>query len=508
MQQDMPWPEIGADAGGLEHRRRLPPWRRHLRPRPRPSAGPPGRSPLRRGDRPPAWAGYALAAALALAGFAARRALEGVYQPPFLTFGPAVLVAALAFGAGPGCFATLLGAALGQWAFAGAGDGPAPRDPGEAVGLAGFLALGLLASGGAGALRRANRRLAEARALLAAVVEGAPDPIFAKDAEGRYVLANAPAARALGAPREALPGRRDRDLLPPEQAAAIERVDREVVETGRARFAEVQVAAPGAEPRWFATAKAPWRGPDGRVAGVVGVARDIHERRLAEARLRAADAQKAALLAETNHRLKNALQAIAAILHRDGARSGDARVRAALEDAAGRLRVLARAHERLRLGGGGDGDAAAATATVGVRGFLDALAADLGPTLLAGRAVALEVEAEEEVELPAERAVPLGLVVNEAVTNALKHAFPEGRTGTVRVRFAREGGGFALTVADDGIGPFPAPRTEDDGAASGGSGGTRLIGALARQLGGRAEWRGPPGTTVVVTVPGPDAAPD
>ena len=68
MQQDMPWPEIGADAGGLEHRHRLPPWRRHLRPRPRPSAGPPGRSPLRRGDRPPAWAGYALAAALALAG--------------------------------------------------------------------------------------------------------------------------------------------------------------------------------------------------------------------------------------------------------------------------------------------------------------------------------------------------------------------------------------------------------------------------------------------------------
>ena len=167
----------------------------------------------------------------------------------------------------------------------------------------------------------------------------------------------------------------------------------------------------------------------------------------------------------------------------------------------------ARAHERLHLGGW-DGDAAAATATVGVRGFLDALAADLRPTLLAGRAVALEVEAEEDVQLPAERAVPLGLVVNEAVTNALKHAFPKGRAGTVRVRFAREGGGYALTVADDGIGPSPAPRTEDDGAASGGPAGTRLIGALARQLGGTVEWRGPPGTAVVVSFPGPDAAPD
>jgi PAS domain S-box-containing protein len=462
-----------------------------------------GRLRLRVERRFPAWACYALTAALVLAGYAARRALEGVYEPPFLTFGPAVLVAALAFGAGPGCFATLLGAALGQWAFAGSGDGPAPRDPGEAVGLAGFLALGLLAACGAGALRRANRRLAEARALLEAVVEGAPDPIFAKDAQGRYVLANAPAARALGTPREALPGRRARDLLPADQAEAIERADREVVETGRARLAEVRVAAPGAAPRWFATAKAPWRGPDGRVAGVVGVARDIHERRLAEARLRAADALKAALLAETNHRLKNALQAIAAILHRDGARSGDARVRAALADAAGRLRVLARVHERLHLGGG-DGDATAATAaTVGVRGFLDALAADLRPTLLAGRAVALRVEVEDDVQLPAERAVPLGLIVNEAVTNALKHAFPEGRPGTVRVRLQRgEEGTLRLEVSDDGIGA-PADR----GGQRATSGGTRLIGALARQLGGTAEWRGPPGTAVVVAIPGPEAAP-
>lgn len=275
MQHDAPWPGIVADGGVTERR-----CRRVLlglrRQRPRRLAASLGRLRLRVESRFPAWAGYALTAAMVLAGFAARRALEGVYEPPFLTFGPAVLLAALFFGAGPGCFATLLGAALGQWAFAGSGDGPAPRDPGEAVGLMGFLALGLLASCGAGALRRANQRLAETRALLETVVEGAPDPIFAKDAQGRYVLANAPAARALGTPREALPGRRARDLLPPEQAEAMERVDREVVETGRARVAEGPIAALGAEPRWVATAKAPWRGPDGRVAGVVGVARHPH----------------------------------------------------------------------------------------------------------------------------------------------------------------------------------------------------------------------------------------
>ena len=446
----------------------------------------------------PTWAHYALITALVLASFAARRALEGIYDPPFLTFGPAVLLAALAFGTGAGWFATVLGAALAQHSFAGSGGGLVPGDLGEAVALGGFLGLGLLASCVIGALRRANRRLAEAHrrlaeahALMEEVVEGAPDPIFAKDAEGRFLLANRAAAHALGVPPTALPGRRLRDLLPPGRAEAIEREDREVIETGRVRRAEELVAAPGAEPRWFRAAKAPWRGPDGRVLGVVGVARDVHERRLAEERLREDAARKALLLADTNHRLKNHLQAVAAILHGDGARSGDARVRAALEDAAGRLRVLARAHERLHLAGSPD------AAVVGMRDVLGALAADLRETLLAGRPVALRVEAEA-VELAADRAVPAGLVVNEAVTNALKHAFPDGRPGTVLVRLRRrEAGSLLLEVADDGIGAAPAGPEGRGGRG----GGTRLIGALARQLGGEAEWRGPPGTAVAVRFP-------
>jgi anti-sigma regulatory factor (Ser/Thr protein kinase) len=67
------------------------------------------------------------------------------------------------------------------------------------------------------------------------------------------------------------------------------------------------------------------------------------------------------------------------------------------------------------------------------------------------RPVALAAEAEMH-PLDGERAVQLGLMLNEAVTNALNYAFPEERAGAVRVRSAREGGAFVLTVADDGIG--------------------------------------------------------
>jgi two-component sensor histidine kinase len=107
----------------------------------------------------------------------------------------------------------------------------------------------------------------------------------------------------------------------------------------------------------------------------------------------------------------------------------------------------------------------------------------------------------DPISLSAAQAVPVGLIVNEAVTNALKHAFPGERPGSVTVRLRRQGErGLRLEIADDGVG-LPVA---DAGAA--GSGGTRLIGVLARQLSGHAAWQARPGTAVVVTFP--EAPPD
>jgi two-component sensor histidine kinase len=94
--------------------------------------------------------------------------------------------------------------------------------------------------------------------------------------------------------------------------------------------------------------------------------------------------------------------------------------------------------------------------------------------------------------------VQLGLVLNETVTNALKYAFPEGRAGTVRVRFVREGEDFVLTVADDGIG-LPQEGDVTERRPRRGSGlGTRLLSALAAQLRGTFTRR--PGENGVGTV--------
>jgi two-component sensor histidine kinase len=195
---------------------------------------------------------------------------------------------------------------------------------------------------------------------------------------------------------------------------------------------------------------------------------------LAEAnrRLRAADAQKTVLLADINHRLKNSLHAVAGILSAEGRRMADTAGRMVLEDAAGRLRVLARVHERLHLG-----PSAKEATSVDMRGFLDALCADLRPTLVDLRPVALRLNVED-ITLGVAQAIAVGLIVNELVTNALRHAFPDDRAGTVSVRLSSSSDGWlSLQVVDDGVG------TKTDGSGTG----TRLIRALAQQLGGTVE---------------------
>ena len=217
------------------------------------------------------------------------------------------------------------------------------------------------------------------------------------------------------------------------------------------------------------------------------------------------------LLREFRHRTRNDLHSLVGLLRlRARAAPSDA-ARDGLREAAEHALALARVHTRLTAADR-EGDAAA----VDTLEFVLGLCADLGAAVAgeALRPVALAAEAEAH-PLDTERAVQLGLVLNEAVTNALKYAFPEERAATVRVRFAREGEEFALAVADDGIG-LPAegevagappgaptaPPPRDSGL------GTRLLRALAAQLrGGFKRVPGEGGVGTVAELRFPVAAP-
>lgn len=217
----------------------------------------------------------------------------------------------------------------------------------------------------------------------------------------------------------------------------------------------------------------------------------------AVAELRRSEHARELLLREFRHRTRNDLQSLVGILRlRARAAPSDA-AREGLHEAADHAMALARVHTRLAADSADGSD----PATTCMRDFVAGLCADLRAAQFGDelRPVMLSVEAEAH-PLPTERAVQLGLVLNETVTNALKYAFPEGHAGTVRVRFVRDGADFVLTVADDGIGsPQEADVTEKRPPRGSGSGlGTRLLAALAAQLRGTFTRR--PGEGGVGTV--------
>ena len=142
----------------------------------------------------------------------------------------------------------------------------------------------------------------------------------------------------------------------------------------------------------------------------------------------------------------------------------DPEARAALASTADRIQVVGRVQERLKL--------ADSQAVVDTREFICELCDDLKAALLSVRSLVLKVEAERHL------CVAVGLVLNELLANALKHAFPDDQAGNVAVRFAREGESYCLTVSDDGVGMSPERRSKQPGL------GGRLMRSLAAQLGG------------------------
>jgi two-component sensor histidine kinase len=235
---------------------------------------------------------------------------------------------------------------------------------------------------------------------------------------------------------------------------------------------------------WFALAKL--------AAALVAMLKN-RVARLSEARGRAeAEARRGELLlAELSHRVMNDMQTLVGVFHAQASQAADPEATDALRAAAGRVRVLGRMHERLSAQGR-EGPAASDGAVADSRLFIEGLVADLRAGLGGLRPVGLAVAAEARL-LPLATLGNIGLVVNELVTNALKHAFPGGREGLVRVVFRCDGAACELVVADNGVGMAAAAArawgeaARPPGRTRGGGQGERLLRALAAQLGGRLE---------------------
>ena len=204
----------------------------------------------------------------------------------------------------------------------------------------------------------------------------------------------------------------------------------------------------------------------------------------ADRRLRDIIAEKTVLLREIHHRVKNNLQVIYGLMMVEMRRlPKDDPARGRIEALAGRVTSMGRLHEQLY----SSGDLKNVDFGTHLRQLCDALR-DLRPN----EAVTIHTDTDAAV-CSIELATPLSLIANELVVNALKHAFPDGREGTVTVRLRTAGGRLSMTVADNGVGcPGMLPK---------GGIGTTLVDALVRQVGGTIAFDLRSGCSATVSVP-------
>jgi PAS domain S-box-containing protein len=371
------------------------------------------------------------------------------------------------------------------------------------IGLAGLIAL-FMSVTGAYLFRQRQELIATLREqaiqaeklrtlqLLDAIAESSTDAIFAKDTAGRYLLFNQAAARIMGKSVQQVIGQDDTTIFPPRQAAAIRADDRRVMTSNSTSTFEQELSAPDGD-RTLLTTKGPLRDTQGNIIGIFGISRNVTERKQAELALHTSLQEKVALLKEVHHRVKNNLQIVASLLNLQSGRSSNAEVVDVLQDTRNRVRSMALLHEALYRSEN--------LARINFAVYVNDLCAQL---LRSCAPVAERVTIEKKVApigLDLEYALPCGLIINELVTNGLKHGFPYPKTGCITVDLHEiEHQQLVLQIHDSGVG---LPPDFDLGGST--TLGLKLIMNLADQLGSQLVIERPPngGTafSIVFSVP-------
>ncbi len=208
---------------------------------------------------------------------------------------------------------------------------------------------------------------------------------------------------------------------------------------------------------------------------------NARKRRRANALLFAKNAENELLLKEIHHRVKNNLEVVSSLLALQSAQVGDEKVKDAMREGQNRVHSIGIVHQKLYQGTN--------LGAVEMKDYFLNLSDNILDTFGADDRVRIEC-AMNTLELDIDTAVPLGLIVNEILTNALKYAFPDGRAGKIEIKLEQTPDGLLrLAVKDDGVGKGHSPTA---GTGFGG----QLVSLLAQQLRGKLREETEKGTAV------------
>jgi PAS domain S-box-containing protein len=332
-------------------------------------------------------------------------------------------------------------------------------------------------------LRTSERRFRE-------VAANSEEFIWEIDLDGVFTYASPIVEAMLGYTPDELVGKfHFYDLYPAERREQLkkERLGTSLVETDRQGSVDEKERKDGSR-IITQSSVAPIRDEVGNVIGVRGSSIDVTIQIQAQEQIKQSLREKEIMLKEIHHRVKNNMQVISSLLSLESQRVTDPHTRELFGESMNRIRTMALVHEKLYRSG--------SLAAIEFDEFLSSVTTDL-QRYYGVPGVNCRVEAER-LSLAIDMAIPFGLIANELISNALKHAFAGRVSGDIIVRLRRlPDGPIELSVSDDGVG-FPA----DVDFHSLTSMGMTLINALTSQIDGTMRMTRDGGTQFILTVPG------
>ena len=218
------------------------------------------------------------------------------------------------------------------------------------------------------------------------------------------------------------------------------------------------------------------------------ILRDMTEHEAAEQKIKTALLEKEVLLKEIHHRVKNNLQVVSSLLSLQSRGAPDEATRQMFKESQNRVQSMALIHEELYQ--------SKSLSELDFPTYIIQLTSHLFRSHQISSSRIELVTKVDDVQLGVELAIPCGLIINELVTNALKHAFPAGSGGKVEIELTQGEDGFVLCVRDNGVG-IP----EEIGLRNSDTLGLRLVRSLVLQLEGKARIERSEGSEIQITFP-------
>ena len=255
-------------------------------------------------------------------------------------------------------------------------------------------------------------------------------------------------------------------------------------------FPEFRVYRPDGSLRWLLARAYPIKDRDGNTYRIAGIAEDITERKAAEEKIKASLKEKEVLIQEIHHRVKNNMQVIISLLKIQAERSSRQEDREMLRECQGRVYAMAAVHETLHRSD--------SMSEIDLKHYVSSLVITLVQSYaIDWSQVRLKLDIGAGIRINLNQATPLGLVINELVSNSLKYAFPGGREGEIRIAAKLVDHQIEFEVRDNGVGLSEGASWREMKSL-----GLQIVRTLVEdQMDGRIELAGDVGAAFFISIP-------